>query len=112
MASVLDHGPILERLDDAKSARESVMSWPTAKDHRCEALFASGLQRSEALTASGVEESIRRALFRFSPQGCASRMAQEFGDHPQEAAERMRWVRRLAEATTARPARQRRPQAA
>jgi len=56
MASVLDHGPILERLDDAKSARESVMSWPTAKDHRCEALFASGLQRSEALTASGVEE--------------------------------------------------------
>jgi hypothetical protein len=28
-------------------------------------------------------------------------MAQEFGDHPQAAAERMRWVRQLAaEATT------------
>jgi len=88
------------------------MTWPTANDVRCEALFASGLQRSEALSASSVEESISRALLRFGTQGCASRMAQEFGDHPQEAAERMRWVRQLAAATTTRPARERRPRAA
>ncbi len=87
------------------------MTRPTVNDLRCEALFASGLQRSEALTASSVEESISRALLRFGTQGCASRMAQEFGDHPQEAAERMRWIRQLA-ATTARPARERQPQAA
>ena len=88
------------------------MIGPIADDERYEALFASGLQRSEALTADGVEEAISRALLRFGAYGCASRKAQEFGDHPQEAAERMRCVRRLAEATTARPARQRRPQAA
>jgi hypothetical protein len=29
------------------------------------------------------------------PRGCAGRMAQEFGDHPRAAAERMRWVREL-----------------
>jgi hypothetical protein len=28
-------------------------------------------------------------------RGCASRMAQEFGDHPEMAADRMRWVRQL-----------------
>ena len=88
------------------------MTWPTVNDIRCEALFASGLQRSQALTASRVEESISHALLRFGTQGCASRMAQEFGDHPQEAAERMRWVRQLAAATAAQPARERRPQAA
>jgi hypothetical protein len=88
------------------------MTWPTANDVRCEALFASGLQPSEAPTASNVEESIDHALLRFGRQGCASWMAQEFGDHPQEAAERMRWVRQVAAAPTARPARQRRPEAA
>jgi len=88
------------------------MTWPTVNNVRCEALFASGLQPSEALTASSVEEWISRALLRFGTQGCASRMAQEFGDHPREAAERMRWVRRLAVATTARSAREHRPLAA
>jgi len=88
------------------------MTWPTVSDVRCEALFASGLQRSQALSASSVDESISRALFRFGAQGCAGRMAQEFGDHPQEAAERMRWVRQLAAATASRPARESRPRAA
>jgi len=27
--------------------------------------------------------------------GCTGRMAQEFGDHPEAAAERMRWVRSM-----------------
>jgi hypothetical protein len=88
------------------------MIWVAADDGRCEALFASGLQRSEVLTADGVEQAISRALLRFGARGCTSRMAQEFGDHPHEAAERMRWVRQLAAATTARPVCERRPQAA
>jgi len=29
-------------------------------------------------------------------QGCVDRMAQEFGDHPDTAAERMRWICQLA----------------
>ena len=57
-------------------------------DAWCEALFASALQRSAAPAAESVTAAISR--------GCVSRMAQEFGDHPQAAAERMRWVRQLA----------------
>jgi hypothetical protein len=83
--------------------RRIVMIWPAADDGRCEALFASGLQRSEALTADSVEQAISRALLRFGARGCTGRMAQEFGDHPREAAERMRWVRQLAAAMTAQP---------
>ncbi len=62
---------------------------------RCEALFASGLQPSDAPGADSVAEAIRATVRRFGVGGCASRMAQEFGDHPQAAAERMRWVRAL-----------------
>jgi hypothetical protein len=62
---------------------------------RCQALFSSGLQPSDAPTASTVAIAISRALQQFGIGGCAGRMAQEFGDHPDEAARRMRWVRQL-----------------
>jgi hypothetical protein len=65
-------------------------------DVRCEALFASGLQPSDAPTADMVAEAITCTVRQFGTGGCAGRMAQEFGDHPDAAAERMRWVRRLA----------------
>jgi hypothetical protein len=42
-----------------------------------------------------VAEAIRATVARFGAGGCATRMAQEFGDHPEAAAERMRWVRSL-----------------
>ena len=64
---------------------------------RCEALFASGLQRSEALTADTLTEVISRTVRQHGIGGCAGLMAQEFGDHPDAAAERMRWVRQLAD---------------
>jgi hypothetical protein len=63
---------------------------------RCEALFASGLQPSEAPTAGMVAEAINCTVRRFGVRGCAGRMAQEFGDHPDAAATRMRWVRQIA----------------
>jgi hypothetical protein len=69
----------------------------------CEALFASGLQQSDTLTAEAVAEEISRAVRRFGIRGCAGRMAQEFGDHPELALERMRWVRRLAVQVSVRP---------
>ena len=65
-------------------------------DARYEALFASGLQASDAPTADMVAEAITCTERRFGAGGCACRMAQEFGDHPDAAAERMRWVRQLA----------------
>jgi hypothetical protein len=63
-----------------------------------EALFASGLQPSDAPTAETVAAAITVAIRQFGIHGCVGRMAQEFGDHPEAAAERMRWVRRLAAA--------------
>ncbi|HYS27906.1 MAG TPA: hypothetical protein VEQ12_00185 [Candidatus Limnocylindria bacterium] len=63
----------------------------------CEALFASGLQRSDTLTASALTEVISRTVRQLGISGCISLMAQEFGDHPEAAAERMRWVRQLAD---------------
>ena len=65
-------------------------------DAWCEALFASWLQRSDAPTAERVAEAIECTVWQFGIDGCADRMAQEFGDHPEAAAERMRWVRQLA----------------
>jgi hypothetical protein len=69
---------------------------------RCEALFVSDLQPTDAPTAGMVAEAIGCTVRRFGVRGCAGRMAQEFGDHPDVAATRMRWVRHLAGAT-ARP---------
>jgi hypothetical protein len=60
---------------------------------RRQALFASSLQRSDAPGPGRVAEAIRATVARFGAGGCASRMAQEFGDHPEAAAERMQWVR-------------------
>jgi hypothetical protein len=56
-------------------------------------LRAAAIGRS---TAESVAAAISRAVRRFGTHGCVSRMAQEFCDHSQAAAERMRWVRRLA----------------
>jgi hypothetical protein len=62
---------------------------------RCQALFCSGLQPSDGPTAEMATTAISRAVQQFGIRGCAAWMAQEFGDHPDMAAERMRWVRQL-----------------
>jgi hypothetical protein len=72
-------------------------------DARCEALFASGLQRSDAPTPEALADGIRNTVRKFGIAGCASRMAQEFGDHPDAAASRMRWIRQLIAEVPAMP---------
>jgi hypothetical protein len=62
---------------------------------RCQALLCSVLQPSDAPTADTVTTAIGAAVQQFGISGCAGRMAQEFGDHPDAAASRMRWVRQL-----------------
>jgi hypothetical protein len=64
-------------------------------DARCAALFASGLQQSDAPTGEAVAEAVQRTVRQFGVRGCEGRMAQEFGDHPEAAMDRMRWVRQL-----------------
>ena len=71
---------------------------------RCAALFASGLQQSDGPTDAAVAEAVRRTVRRLGVRGCAGRMAQEFGDHPEAAMDRMRWVRQLVGGAPARNA--------
>jgi hypothetical protein len=67
-----------------------------AADRRRDALFASELQPSDAPTSAMIARAITSAIQRFGSHGCTERMAQEFGDHPDVAAERMRWARGIA----------------
>ena len=80
------------------------MSKLNMMDARCTALFASGLQRSDAPSAGAVAEAVRVTVRQFGVRGCAARMAQEFGDHPETAADRMRWIRQLVGEMPARSA--------
>jgi hypothetical protein len=58
-----------------------------------EALFASDVQPSDAPTPEAVRHAITHTIIRFGTDGCAARVAGEFGDHPDTAVARMAWVR-------------------
>ena len=60
---------------------------------QADALFASALQRSDELSVGQIRQAISAALDGYGAAGCAGRVAQEFGDHPETAAARMRWAR-------------------
>lgn len=71
------------------------MTGMTVNEAVCDALFASPLQPSDALTAEAVADAIGSTVRRLGSPGCASHVAQEFGDHPDAATDRMRWIREL-----------------
>ena len=58
-----------------------------------DAVFVSMLQRSEGPSAGQVRDAVAAALRAYGGRGCAERVAQEFGDHPETAVARMRWAR-------------------
>ena len=60
---------------------------------RADALFASALQISDAPSAVQVKQAIDAATSALGDLGCAARVAQEFGEHPETAVTRMRWAR-------------------
>ena len=60
---------------------------------RADALFVSALQSSDQPTAAQVEQAIVAATRAFGDLGCAARVAQEYGEHPETAVTRMRWAR-------------------
>ena len=62
-----------------------------------DALFASVLQRSDNPSAGQVRKAIAAAVRAYGGLGCAQRVAQEFGDHPEAAVDRMRWARAVAD---------------
>lgn len=57
-----------------------------------EALFASTIQASEPHTCDELAAGALAVITRIGCQGCADCMAAEFGDHPDQAAARMRWA--------------------
>jgi hypothetical protein len=61
-----------------------------------DALFVSALRCSDAPSAGQIRQAIDAAVREFGLSGCAGRVAQEFGDHPDAAVIRMRWARAAA----------------
>jgi hypothetical protein len=82
--------------DPAARAHRRAPARQTGTGARRAALFASGLQRSDAPTAAMAAEAITATVRRLGVHGCVRQMAQEFGDHPDAAADRMRWICQLA----------------
>ena len=68
-----------------------------------DALFASVLQRSDNPSAGQVRKAIAAAMRAYGGSGCVQRVAQEFGDHPEAAVNRMRWARAVAGELSAAP---------
>ena len=60
---------------------------------QADALFTSTLQRSDEVSVSKIQRAVTLALDAYGDMGCAGRVAQEFGDHPETAGARMRWAR-------------------
>jgi hypothetical protein len=59
---------------------------------RAGALFASPLQRSDGPSARQVRQAIATAIGVHGVRGCAARVAQAYGEHPETARTRMRWA--------------------
>ncbi len=83
--------------------------WPAAhhlsiRVSDADALFVSVLQRSDDPSAGQIRQAIAAAIGAFDYSGCAGRVAQEFGDHPETAVARMRWARTVADQVISHPA--------
>ncbi len=60
---------------------------------RADALFASALQCSDEPSAAQIRQAITMTTSALGRTGCAAQVAQEYGEHPETAAARMRWAR-------------------
>jgi len=82
--------------------------WPVIPDSsigapQADAVFASGLQRGDEPSVGQVQRAVAAAISAFGYSGCAERVAQEFGDHPETAVIRMRWARAVVREAFADP---------
>ena len=59
---------------------------------RADALFASPLQRCYEPSAGQVRQAIATTISAYGARGCAARVAQAYGEHPDTALTRMRWA--------------------
>ena len=90
-----DSGEVVGRVKPSRRpVMRPVMNHLSISAVRADALFVSSLQRSDEPSAGQVRQSIAAAVRQFGGRGCAGRVAQEFGEHPELAAARMRWAQR------------------
>ena len=68
------------------------MTTTLSAEEQAEALFVSPLQGSDAPTTDEIRAAVADMLRRLGAQGCAAMMAQEYGEHPDEAVRRMLWA--------------------
>jgi hypothetical protein len=71
---------------------------------RADALFVSTVQRSDLPSTGQVRQAVAAAVRQFGGRGCLGLVAQEFGEHPELAAARMRWALRLTAGAFGEPA--------
>jgi len=64
---------------------------------QADALFASALQLSDGPSATQIRQAIAAAIRVFGARGCAARVAQAYGEHPETAVVRMRWARTVVD---------------
>lgn len=81
------------------------MNYLSISAARASALFVSPLQPSDDPSAGQIRRSVAAAVHQFGSRGCAGRVAQEFGEHPDLAAERMRWARQAVDMVFGAPGR-------
>ncbi|MGH3658245.1 MAG: hypothetical protein ACRDUA_16445 [Micromonosporaceae bacterium] len=63
------------------------------RDTHAEALFISDLQPSQHPDRDTVRIAISGSLRTYGSRGCAALVAQEYGEHPETATDRMAWAR-------------------
>jgi hypothetical protein len=61
------------------------------------AIFVSRLQHCDELSAGQIRQAVAAVVRAVGCSGCAGRVAQEFGNHPDTAVIRMRWARNVAD---------------
>src|SRR6516165_8461503 len=93
----------------AESTARRLMMWPVTAylsiaAFQADAVFVSRLQRCDEPSAAQVRQAIAAAIRMFGCSGCAGRVAQEFGDHPETAVIRMRWALNMVRNAFADPA--------
>jgi pimeloyl-ACP methyl ester carboxylesterase len=105
--SVILHDPDLDlNADEVAPGRQPwlVMTYLGTSAVWADAIFVSGLQRCDESSAGQVRQAVAAVIRTFGCSGCAGRVAQEFGDHPETAVIRMRWARAVAREAFADPA--------
>jgi len=89
---VLSHEPVQRTPAPAR--------WPSARTGQllaawAQALFASNLSARREYTRAEVAAAIRQAISaHHGLDGCAGQVAAAYGEHPETAADRMRWTAR------------------